>query len=1183
MSKLLNGVVILEGITHIEDLSTDKFIDTVEKLKDKIVTEKMDGANLWFGVDEKGLYTSREGKNKNQPRFYSVEDYPIVANYNGFRAAHLAFESVKDIIEDVLSVGDSVETEILFGKQPNTVTYGASGMNYIVILRGISVNDDKVAKLTKRLDDRVVEVESIIVSSDDGDTLKKDEEEVAWKFTDVKPIDSSKIISNDALNLLSDMKAFLKKKNEKFPMTNGEVASVKLGSISKDERDAMKSEREAVLATLMNDYKLPIKEILLNKYVRSVKPRLQSSELDSSEDIGMEGVVLRDKDSDDQVKLVDKDVFTAINKFNNQVRSSVSGLVRTDDQDAPIELRGGAFGQAKIRIAQLLGLKELAVSSTSKKTLAKFKKESFESTAEALASSVNIASLESIKIKISAILENSLEDIDDILVKFKNDASSYKLKLKTGKEIGISPEVMKRNLTAFAETKRDIHEINKAVKNASSPSELIIALYGRTIKSLFDGNSMKESFNLIKAVNEDAPDGTPDGTPTATVSSAIQPFVKPLFSKNVSKRKRKFVAKNRFARPTNESLLQILEFEISNQNATDVDDKAAAQSDVDFKNLRNTINMSDTLTDQDVNRYLDKAHEINDEVDTVTFGMELDDGSVVKVYVNATQADEFEESLSKLLGEYDDVEEAINVLAQTFDIVDVEWPNQAPGEPSTSTDTPKSDADETDINTDTNPDVNPVIDISGSEEEPQSSADQNLNSTEPSDSDMSIDATFFDDGDASPDTNDEEEKKAGSGTDSVEDDMTSNDNDIVGGEEAISDEEDGEDNAPTPNDDEESSEDDEEDTESTDDKSDDEEEEDSPDNVKKKKSTETKTEESMSVGQQLKQKLLTEKKSSKKDEKKEDEKLDVTGAIPAQVEKLLDSFPTRGGKAMVVLLYALGAPIDALSLKKAELRKTVDSAAERYVKDSQFRVWVKRLTEVLLKESATTEAALEDELGNVLQRIIYEIMQAIGLPTAVEKMARATLRKSVKVKATLAMGNPKIRQYLKIVAEMLGIDGATGEIKTVNEAKNANGEQEFATFAGWKRAVKAKYANVWYDGEGKDDTANAFIGAKPFAKGKTVEVGYWDGETGTIYKDEDVKRHSISEDVPAADQSADQTGNEFVDEVLKLAAAVGIPADVINYRRKQTEMSVRKQRMTIKNSAQILRNIKKLNQILDAS
>ena len=103
-------------------------------------------------------------------------------------------------------------------------------------------------------------------------------------------------------------------------------------------------------------------------------------------------------------------------------------------------------------------------------------------------------------------------------------------------------------------------------------------------------------------------------------------------------------------------------------------DVSSKPLDVKFNLMRNAINMDGGVTGSDVNDYLERAHELNDEVDTVGFAIEDDDGGIIKVYVNAQQAGEFEEQMSKLLGLDDDIEAAVNTLAQKFDIVDVVWP-----------------------------------------------------------------------------------------------------------------------------------------------------------------------------------------------------------------------------------------------------------------------------------------------------------------------------------------------------------------------------------------------------------------------------------------------------------------------------------------------------------------------------
>ena len=776
MTSLLSNIVLLEGITHLEDLPIPEFIRTVQSLRDKIVTEKLDGANLWFGLDDTGLYTSREGKSPKKGRFYKVSDYPVIANYNAFRAAHLAITQVEGTIRKYFKVGDSAEIEVLFGRQPNTVTYGGEGKNFIVILRAVNgTPDERVQNLATALNNKTVSVTSKIVSSPDGNKLDVNEEQLRWQFTKVEPLEASKLNTKEAMALLKQLEEFCRAKNKEFPeYTNQEMAEISLTSVDKGQRAEAKMQREKINAYILDTFKAPIKELLLNNFVRKIKPMLQDKDVHPDEDIGVEGVVVRDPVTGSMTKIVDKDVFTAINTFNSAVRAEVSGLVRTTDQDAAVEMRGGAFGQAKIRIAELLGARELALSSGVKRFVTKFKRETPSATAAALAAGLQLASPNAVRTKIAAILKNAITEVDEILHNFKQEAGEFRLELKTGKEIGITPEVMKRTLTAFAETKHDIAEVTAKVLQARSSAELIMALYGRTIESLFEGgDEVKESFELIRSVNEDgggggggtgagavgggagfgsaspgpgvsqmggvgtgamgfgstgasstssAPGGGWDSAKPAgaggssnlssnaktTKAGNIAPYPFRLKgNKVVSRRPRNWLKPKKFPAPVGSSLAKtpparmgVPEGKFSllkavtedwahvkdMKFAADVDDSAQAQNDVEFNQLRNNVALGGDVDQMDVNRYLDKAHEINDEVDTVVFGMEMDDGTVAKVYVNAAQGDEFEAALAQLLGKEDDVEKVINDLANKFDIVDVQWPKEHLPEPGVEQD-----------------------------------------------------------------------------------------------------------------------------------------------------------------------------------------------------------------------------------------------------------------------------------------------------------------------------------------------------------------------------------------------------------------------------------------------------------------------------------------------------------------
>ena len=99
-------------------------------------------------------------------------------------------------------------------------------------------------------------------------------------------------------------------------------------------------------------------------------------------------------------------------------------------------------------------------------------------------------------------------------------------------------------------------------------------------------------------------------------------------------------------------------------------------SSLGFSLIKNAINTDNDLNQTDVIDYLKKADEINDEVDTIVFGLEDDQGAIVKVYVAKDDADGFEKALGEKLGVDDDIEELLAELAADYDIVDVEWPEE---------------------------------------------------------------------------------------------------------------------------------------------------------------------------------------------------------------------------------------------------------------------------------------------------------------------------------------------------------------------------------------------------------------------------------------------------------------------------------------------------------------------------
>ena len=209
-----SGVFVLnEGIDHFESLPHDKFIKTVKSLSDFIISEKLDGSNLVFGFDNDGkFYTSREAKNKNGNRYHSVSDYSDRAADNGFKSAHAALEKVKSRLRAHVQPGEAIETEVLFGRQPNAIVYGS---NYIAFLRALpgdsnqAPNQEVLKDLDAEFKGSKVTVTVPITTTDDGVEIKTENTSLDYGFASVSYIDSHHFKSVDVKKELEEFKSWL--------------------------------------------------------------------------------------------------------------------------------------------------------------------------------------------------------------------------------------------------------------------------------------------------------------------------------------------------------------------------------------------------------------------------------------------------------------------------------------------------------------------------------------------------------------------------------------------------------------------------------------------------------------------------------------------------------------------------------------------------------------------------------------------------------------------------------------------------------------------------------------------------------------------------------------------------------------------------------------------------------------
>jgi hypothetical protein len=492
--------LLAESITHVEDLPVDEFIDVLRNMGSMVAQEKLDGANLWIGLDEDGkFFTSREGKKSNAERRYSAEDWPKVSSFNQFRAAHAALEQVQDELRRTMRPNDMVEVEVLFGRQPNSVVYGAEGKSYIAFIRGINNTPDTIADhLEQVLQGKTVDAKVALVDSEDGQELVDNEQTIPFQFTRPQQVDPAQLKSAALVDKeLQALEKFLRAKSSVPGFTNNELAQVALTAVPKEQREAVKAARTEVLAKLQTEFKLPIKAALLDKVVRQVRSKLTADDLTPDEDVGIEGIVLRDPASGKQIKIVDKDVFTAINRFNQSVRGSIQGALNTTDPDASLESRGGLIGALRLRIAEFLGNRELAKASNVRKLLEPIKGESPEAAIKNLAASMpGNDDPQAIKRKILAMIADTAQQLAKQLEEFKGNKGLYRLKLKNGKELGLSPETVKKTLVFFAEARRNLTIMFDKIKDTKSLAQVLAVLYGSAAKAVHAKEDVTEGLLL---------------------------------------------------------------------------------------------------------------------------------------------------------------------------------------------------------------------------------------------------------------------------------------------------------------------------------------------------------------------------------------------------------------------------------------------------------------------------------------------------------------------------------------------------------------------------------------------------------------------------------------------------------------------------------------------------------------
>lgn len=486
-----------ENIKDLDDLDVQDFIKAVKNLANMQATEQLDGTHFWFGLDDSGeLFTSKPNANQ---RFYAEKDYPYLATFNGLRAVHSALEQKVSDIKSVMSAGDIVEGIVIFGRQPNAVTYGLDGKNFIAFdePKGL-MTQVKFNQLQSNFQNQEVTARAIIVQSDDGLTLQRKSIAETFRFVPEQTIEDKSFDASDLSVELEALEKYLREPSGIGEFTNFELLSSSVGAVDKEDRDEAKVLKKTIQKTILSKFKLPITRKLVKLVISKHKPKLATKDKSADEDVGVAGIIFKDPSTGESIRVSDNQHLNTVNQFNYAVRNQISGAVKTIDETAPIEARGGIVGIMRIRIAEFLGEPNLAITRLAKDFFEENKGSTAQETIRNVSAKLRGADdFHGTKNKIQAVISATIEELNHALQDFKKNKDSttdaYRLKLKTGKSIGLSQSVIEKTLLAFAEANRNLNEQLEAVKKAETFAQLVAAMYGKIAKSVNTEEGLAES------------------------------------------------------------------------------------------------------------------------------------------------------------------------------------------------------------------------------------------------------------------------------------------------------------------------------------------------------------------------------------------------------------------------------------------------------------------------------------------------------------------------------------------------------------------------------------------------------------------------------------------------------------------------------------------------------------------
>ena len=234
-----------------------------------------------------------------------------------------------------------------------------------------------------------------------------------------------------------------------------------------------------------------IKDILVNQILRNIQPAFRDvGDLQPHEDFGVEGIVIRDPESETSVKLVDRQTFTLINQFNfairNELKSAGPRFNPTSNQHMYTTfaatvgyVKASIFDSMLHDMSDLIGISGLSRYMGITRTLKKYRN------VDEFILSWKIHNFESGRSCFIHSAQEALNRLEVARTSFIHMWKSYTLELTSGRTIRYTDEIYKRTIVTFAEIRKELTNIMKNIAQSSNLVELAMAVYGKQMRLAF--------------------------------------------------------------------------------------------------------------------------------------------------------------------------------------------------------------------------------------------------------------------------------------------------------------------------------------------------------------------------------------------------------------------------------------------------------------------------------------------------------------------------------------------------------------------------------------------------------------------------------------------------------------------------------------------------------------------------